>query len=425
VFPGQRVQEPIEGVADCYLAYQRSTRMGGGGTWKLVCEKPNHMEKLGLADDCVDADGVLVLTYQQAKERAKARNAVIRHCVADCEPIKKGGFTVQDALDAYFLDGEQRGMKSLIKQRQSAGAWITPVLGAVEVAKLTRRRIETWLAEMAESPKRIRAKVGQGAAFAAAPSTNDEKRARRDSANRVLTILKAALNFALDRRLIDDGNMAWRAVKAFRGVTSQRKRYLQPNEAIRLINVCEGDFKDLVRGALATGARYGELVRLKCCDYDRAARTLFIAESKNGKQRHIVLDDVALTLFDGLIAKRKGPDSLIFENGKRRRSRGGSLGWLTSDQSRLIKRACEVAGLEPISFHELRHTYASFLVNTGCPLVYVAEQLGHSDTRMVEKHYGHLAPNAKADAIRRAMPNLGVDVDTAKVEPLQLKGRLG
>jgi len=81
--------------------------------------------------------------------------------------------------------------------------------------------------------------------------------------------------------------------------------------------------------------------------------------------------------------------------------------------------ACKKAELDPVRFHELRHSYASSLINKGVPLAYVAAQLGHSDTRMVEKHYGHLAPNAMADAIRTLAPHLGIG-EQGKVQPINL-----
>ena len=65
----------------------------------------------------------------------------------------------------------------------------------------------------------------------------------------------------------------------------------------------------------------------------------------------------------------------------------------------------------PINFHGLRHTWASHAVMNGVPLIVVAKNLGHSDTRMVEKHYGHLAPSYVADAIRAGAPRFGVTVD--------------
>jgi integrase len=75
--------------------------------------------------------------------------------------------------------------------------------------------------------------------------------------------------------------------------------------------------------------------------------------------------------------------------------------------------ACKQARVDPVRFHELRHTYASGLINRGVPLVFVAAQLGHSDTRMVEKHYGHLAPTALVDAIRTLAPKLGISESTS------------
>ena len=94
--------------------------------------------------------------------------------------------------------------------------------------------------------------------------------------------------------------------------------------------------------------------------------------------------------------------------------------WRKSEASHPMVEACEAAGVESMTFHELRHTHASGLVNAGVPLAFVAAQLGHSDTRMVEKHYGHLAPSAMADAIRTLAPKLGIH-DGGKIAPLAIK----
>jgi site-specific recombinase XerD len=75
--------------------------------------------------------------------------------------------------------------------------------------------------------------------------------------------------------------------------------------------------------------------------------------------------------------------------------------------------ACGAAGVEPpIGMHTLRHSYAASLVQAGVSLAIVAEALGHSDTRMVSKHYGHLAPSHIADAIRAHLPALGIEIDS-------------
>jgi integrase len=61
-----------------------------------------------------------------------------------------------------------------------------------------------------------------------------------------------------------------------------------------------------------------------------------------------------------------------------------------------------------ISFHGLRHTWASHAVMNRVPLLVIAKNLGHADTRMVEKHYGHLAPSYIAHAIRAGAPRFGM-----------------
>ena len=71
-----------------------------------------------------------------------------------------------------------------------------------------------------------------------------------------------------------------------------------------------------------------------------------------------------------------------------------------------------------ISFHILRHTWASLAVMNGVPLMVVAKNLGHADTRMVEKHYGHLATELIADAIRAGAPRYHVK-DDKRVVPLR------
>jgi integrase len=178
-------------------------------------------------------------------------------------------------------------------------------------------------------------------------------------------------------------------------------RYLSEDEIRRLVNGCSEDFRDMVRGALLTGCRYGELIALRAADYSRDAGTLTVRFSKAGKPRHVVLTDEGRTLFEGITAG-KASEALIF-------LRADGEPWGSSHQQRPLRDACTRAGIVPsVSFHVLRHTYASMLAMRGVPMGVIAFQLGHADTRMTEKHYAHLAPNYIADTVRAHFPRLGI-----------------
>ena len=92
--------------------------------------------------------------------------------------------------------------------------------------------------------------------------------------------------------------------------------------------------------------------------------------------------------------------------------------WLKNDTKGPMAAAYVKAGIEKVTFHELRHTYASTLINQGVPLKVIAEQLGHVDTRMVEEHYGHLAQTTKRDMIRNQGLKLGLGQGVQAGNPL-------
>jgi integrase len=242
------------------------------------------------------------------------------------------------------------------------------------------------------------------------PIDADTTRQRRSTANRVLTVLKAALNHAYHEGKVASDD-AWRKVKPFREVDAAVVHFLTEAECRRLVNACQGPFRDLVCGALATGCRYGELIRMRASDFNAEAGTVTVRESKSGKPRHVALTGEGRVLFAELTAGRLSQD-LVFT-----RDDGGP--WGKSHQQRPLDAACKRAKIEPpATFHILRHTYASMLAMKGVPMGVIAAQLGHSDTRMTERHYAHLSPNYVAETVRAALPMLGI-VDQTNIAPLK------
>jgi integrase len=352
-----------------------------------------EVETIAAADDLSDADGVAILNFRQAQEKARERFVSRAHTAAG----KTGPLTVRDALETY-LEFLQENRKTARDSRYRTNALIYPKLGDTEVEALTTELIRKWHSDLAKSAPRLRTKPGEKQQHRDMGDDDESRRRRRSSANRTLSILKAALNRAWrDGRVSSDA--AWRRVQPFENVDAARVRYLTVAEAKRLINASEPAFRLLVHAALATGARYSELARLEVRDFSPSAGTVAIRTAKSGKGRHVVLTDEGIALFKQLSAGRADNDILIPD------AKGGT--WIKSHQIRPMAVACGGAKITPINFHSLRHTYASLAVMNGAPLLVVAKNLGHSNTQMVERHYSHLAPSYIADEIRKAAPRFG------------------
>ncbi len=392
----------------CALGYRKGVK---GGTW--VAKYHDDTGKrciyaLGAADDAIDVDGGGVcLSYPDAQAKAVER-AKLAERGFEAEAPKIGAYTVKDALTDYMTAYERKGGKGSARTQWVIDALIIPTLGSIALPKLSKRRIQAWQDDLANSAPRLRTKPGEEQKFRSMDDDPDATRRRRSTANRVLTVLKAALNHAHQERKVSSDD-AWRSVKAFREVDSSRVRYLNDDEARRLVNACDADFRPMVQAALLTGCRYGELTGLKVADFNADAGTIHIRYSKSGKPRHVVLTDEGRKFFAAAIVNKTG-NALIF-------TKSDGIVWGKSHQQRPFKLALEKAKIGAMTFHELRHTYASRLIMAGAPLAVVASQLGHSDTRMVEKHYGHMAPSYVADTVRASFGKIGI-VEETNVVPM-------
>jgi integrase len=408
--PHYRLLEP-----GLHIGYRRLKGRKGrpavAGTWvarHYVGGQSYVVEKIGTADDFSDADGTIILSFAQAQDKARTR--MVRR--AQSVNGIAGPLTVRAAVEGYLEFLEAHG-KSAVDARHRANAHICPTLGDVEIPSLTTGVLRKWLAKLAKALPRARTKPGKPQQHRAFDGSEEAIRRRKSSANRTWTILRAALNHAFRDDLVAS-DAAWRKVKPFKGVDAARVRYLTVAQARRLVNATDPEFRPLVQAALQTGCRYSELARLEVADFNPDSGTLTIRQSKSGRTRHVVLTNEGVSFFRQLTAGRAGSEIMLCKaNGE---------GWRTSHQLRPTAQACQHAKIKPpVSFHALRHTWASHAVMNGVPLLVVAKNLGHADTRMVEKHYGHLAPSYIADAIRAGAPKFGFKPNP-KIATLATKG---
>ena len=148
--------------------------------------------------------------------------------------------------------------------------------------------------------------------------------------------------------------------------------------------------QDLVVFAINTGLRLGEIVSLKWEEVDLENGILKLLVRKNRRMLEVPLNDKALSVVRGWYGIRKC--EFVFynpETGKQWRDL-----WLG------LKKACRKAGLEGVTWHTFRHTFASRLNGNGTDLVTVKELLGHSDIKTTMR-YAHTNREAKTIAVRR------------------------
>lgn len=245
---------------------------------------------------------------------------------------------------------------------------LLPAFGASRLDAITARRIETLKAE----------KLSSGLA----PKT----------VNNILTVLSSSLRCAVEWQVL----AAAPKIRLLR-VGPQRFDYLRPDEvAAMLADGSEPRWADLVRFALRTGLRLGELRALRWEDVDMADRTIVVRRSrtrnyetspKNHRERVVPLaPDVA-----ALLERRVSRSGYVFAS-----SVGTPLG--ETRMHRALERLCARVGLRRIGWHALRHTFATELVRRCAPLPVVKELLGHATIEMTMR-YAHVAPSSLRDAI--------------------------
>jgi integrase len=411
------------------LGYRRGVH---GGTWLARTRDPvrdGYTEtKIGPADD----DGektVQGLTYDEAAKRAReifAQEEAKR--TSGVQPGNKRK-TVADVLDLYvagYTTGDARRDKKPGRDLKNLNSILTshvrPALGMIRLDQLNSDMLEKFKSDLASAPKlcrtghaakhavdRTAARPSDAEDFESIPSSNpddreqheDRMRKRRARANRTITPLRAALNYAVRKKMIAT-DTAWRtALKPFPDVDGISERYLTLNECDALQDHADDDFRPLVTGALFTGGRYGSLGNLKVKDIDFRSRTALFRVTKSGKKQSVKLTEAACKFLRTEIAGKSANDYVFVKASGER--------WKPSDQARRMAKACAGAEIEPpVTFHELRDTFASHLVMAGVPILTVSKLLGHADVRITEKHYAHLAPGHLQNAVDKHLPDFSV-----------------
>jgi len=187
----------------------------------------------------------------------------------------------------------------------------------------------------------------------------------------------------------------------FRKEPKGRTRWLTAAEVERLLAECPEPIRVAVVWSILTGCRKSETWRIKWADVDFDRGQVKITKGKTGA-RVVWLTDETRALLLTLRPETPNPAASVFDG---------------TNHRKLFEAAVERAGLEDFTWHDMRHTCASWLRQKGAPLEIVARVLGHASIKTTER-YAHVADEEVTQALGK-LPSLSVQPEAGNVVPLR------
>ena len=357
-------------------------------------ETPHHRHprKLGSRDGLFQRGGWWWIDYHDAEGRRHRkktapdyqttkityRETMTAIAKGEVLGVREEGLRLKDFVERRYWPAVGGTLAPMWAERSRAmlDRMLLPRFGDLKLSKIRREAIETWYAERLsqvsattanKEPGRLKHLLGRAVAWGylkASPALLIKKAKEAPGRTRYLS------GDERDRLL----NRAEVTVKAKDGRTWMAPR--RPNRVLRLY----------ILAALHTGARRGELARLRWADVDMRARTITFRHTKNGHARSVPITDTLREAFATLPRPLSPEASLLPER-----------------EPKVVSRAFSrlVADLQipNLPFHDLRHDAASALTMAGVSQRAVMEILGHRDPRMTMR-YQHLSPGHLRDAMR-------------------------
>jgi integrase len=305
------------------------------------------------------------------RKRMRREREALRLWAAEQAKIENGTWDERAARNITVAAAFQQYREYSKVQHRSHSSYVDPSLTLWEehlgpqtpLAKISSQQIEDFKLKRAQ-------KVSRG--------TTDKD----------LAVLKALFNWCIAHRLAVSNPV--RRVKLFHEDNS-RLRYLTRKEYDRLIDAARTIktspyLEEKIVLAAHTGLRRGSLFNLRWEQVDLANRVMRIPRTKNGRPLSLPLNATALKTLKAL-DEAKTPESLyVFAH-----KSGPKAGEPVQDVKNGFHAALELAGIEDFTWHDLRHTFASWLMMRGASLRSLAELLGHQSMKMTMR-YAHLSP---------------------------------
>ncbi|HET58099.1 MAG TPA: site-specific integrase, partial [Deltaproteobacteria bacterium] len=272
-------------------------------------------------------------------------------------------------------------------------------LADVKISKVTTPAVESWI------------------------SKRQGEKMNLSTMRKILVTFNQVMAYAVRHKMIDSNPVrdAERPRKSINDNTGGGITVLDPGQIRALLEATPGQkYKTLFMTAIMTGARQGEILGLKWSDVDFKTKQIHIRRTFNHQRffppktrESIRAIDCAPSLIQALaswklVSPQKKDDALVFAN-----EAGEPMNYSNMVQ-RHFQKALKTASIERIRFHDLRHTYASLLIQQGENIKYIQSQLGHSSPTVTLNVYAHLMKSENQAAACR-LENTIFSVDGSKM----------
>lgn len=329
-------------------------------------------------------------TAQQVAEKIQAKIALGQFEIKEEQACRPFDVYFQQWLDTYVTANCKD--KTYAGYKQAFRLYLLPAFGQKDIVDITREDVTSLVYTLLADKARGTAKL-------------------------IVAPLRGMFNaaIALGHVAANPAQRLFRRTRKEHAEQQDKITFLQRDEVALLLQTCQSHYAvyyPIVMTLARTGLRIGECLALRWEDIDFASqfievrRTLSgnrLSSPKSGRSRRVDMSRQLTEMLKTLLLERKKE---TLRNGW-----GELPPWVFANSSnkplddsffrRIWRKILAQTGLHYVNVHTLRHSFASLLLQSGAPIVYVKEQLGHSSIQITVDIYGHLVPGGNRDLMDR------------------------
>lgn len=337
--------------------------LGKGGIYQRKTKQGKIRWYLDYRDETRKRVQKVAINAQTKEEAALALQIEVSKAFARGQGIKEQKkITFRDFAPVYIDSYAKPNKRSWVCDNYCLEAHLKPHFGDLDLRDISSLDIENYRA------KRLEAGV------------------KKSTTNRELALLKKMFHLALDWGFCSENPVL--KVRLYSERDNLKERVLSEEEEVKLLAHSPAHLKPIVLFAINTGMRRGEILGLRWDQIERGGKAVRVVRTKSGQDRYVPLNETAADVIKAQRLATHG--EFVFPSTK-----GGEHFKAVCHS---FSRACRLAGISGLRFHDLRHTFATRLIHRGADIVTVQNLLGHHSVTITQR-YTHIGADRKRSAV--------------------------